>query len=331
VATNSPKDWFKAVGPKAAHDSLQDATNAGYFQLMADMMDQFAEAPEDILLVSTEAKKIKRARLAAEGHAEGSHFKSFGTAKQLDEEIVIQWLVQNSDMEEDDILKARQFDSDAPAHLYCHALALGMSYKHHDNVRVVDAWSSWACERHAAHQKPLEHFKASGGLLPNGQLNWKDRTFKMEFNCGGNLKGITHVGTGAKAKIDAKCQVTRDYDFKHFWSDVDAFTRMEPFPGVKIASFFNKGKSPFGANIAFGVNRKDLQEAFELETQKHLQAYRAKLEAVKGTSSEAMQRLQIQGNLKKQTSDARKVQMDATRAKALETVKKKGDKRKTDA
>ena len=56
-------------------------------------------------------------------------FSNISTVRQLDEAIVIQWILQVSDLTQDDVLSAKKFDPESPWQLYAYGTATSVFLK----------------------------------------------------------------------------------------------------------------------------------------------------------------------------------------------------------
>lgn len=326
--SDSPLAWFRIVGCKRRSDNFQDAKNESHFAMICEILNQFDEHPEDIVLVSSQAKKIKllRTKETERNASVAEMFTVIGTVRQLDEDIVCQWLCRHSDMTIADVMTAKRFDPDAPWQLYAHATALSLALKLPEILRNVEVWKRWSEARHALMKNCLATFKSSGGLLSSGQLSWMDRTFTMEFDSDEKLTKITHVVSGVGGILPKGIHITVQHDFKNFWSDADAVIKLAHFPGVKALSLFPKGSQPFGYML--GINTKECSLLLKAEVARFDDEYRKDLAKVKGsTDSTVTPRADIKKELATIVEARKSTTLEAARKKALENVQAKGKKR----
>ena len=73
-------------------------------------MTQLDDHKEDIVLVSTYAKQLKKLReeKAKKTNAVVEQFSNISTVRQLDEAIIIQWILEVSDLTKDVVLNAKK-------------------------------------------------------------------------------------------------------------------------------------------------------------------------------------------------------------------------------
>lgn len=322
----SVQEWFKAVGPKRTNNEMVDAQNRSLYAMISDMHDQFTQFPEDVPLVASEAKRIRLMRAKNESNSGITEvFTSFGKVRQLDEDILIQWVLAHSDLTTDDIMHMKAFDPESPHHLYCHATGLSMLFSLPEDMKIVAVFREWSTNRSEKLKNPLKAFKESGAILPSGQINWLDKTFALTW-VDDVLSKVEHVASGITAEVNQKANISKAFDFKHFWAEVDAYLKLDPFPGVKLIGFYKNKTNPFGYPL--GINRKDTRQAIEHEVKIIADRIRNDLKKVQGEAKDTQDRAAIKGQLEKIDADKKKNSMHAAREKALAAVAKKAAKRK---
>lgn len=270
-------------------------------------------------------KRLKNTHEAKDRACNTETFGGFGKVCKLDEDILAEWIVNNSDLQSSHVTAMKKFDNDSPYHVYCHAVGLSLQFVMPDELKMVAVWRGWSDWRHEQLGKRLQTFRAQGGLLPSGQVNWKNKLFDMRFAESGILTHMTHLQSGVEAKIPKKITISKSYDFKNFWCEADAYLKMDPFPGVKITALFDKKKDVLG--FVAGVNRKDCTEAIGKEVARHYREFMAKMEAVSGGGMSSS-RVALQQQLATVDQEWRADSSTAARTKALALVANKAQKRK---
>eukprot|EP00974_Lingulodinium_polyedra_P060865 5868656-Lingulodinium_polyedra.AAC.1 len=329
--SNSPLSWVKLLGVRKSSDALQDAKNQSHFSMLTDMMHQFSESPDDISMVATYAKKLKKMREEETGRKNSvvEHFSSISTVKHLDEDILIQWLLKQSDLTTSDMMLAKRFDPEAPWQLYAHATATGLFTKLPEALQNVEVWKIWSEQRQEHMKNNLKNFKETGGITETGQLVWKDRVMKFAFNKDSILIGITHVATGVAGQLPPGTHITKEHSFKNFWSEVDVVIRLGNFPPLKALMFFPQASTAFGYTL--GLNNKECANKMKGEVLVFEKSFSDDLQKVKGAqASSASTRAAIKQELTAIHDSKRQQQMVTARRKALENVAMKGKKRTLD-
>lgn len=326
----SPLSWVKLSGVKRVANPMQAEEDAANFGMIKEMLEMFDQNPEDIRLVYNHHKRVRKMRAeSSEGALAGSEkFTSFGTLRQLDEAIVLQWLEEVSDMSSADLMSAKKFDGDAPWQLYAHAVAGGLYSQLPAPCSFVAVWSVWSSKRHDTLKKPLSMFKQTGGLKANGQIDWSQRVFKLEWKSGNVLEKVLHIPSGTVGAIPKGAVITKDFQYRHFWSEVDAHVRVGKMPPIKMLSFFDVTPDLFG--YAMLTNKKDAKLAAEKEVAPCHEEFLDNLKKVGLEDTKHRKREEMKVGLEQVAKTKRNDQLATMREKALKSVAAKNTKRTLD-
>jgi hypothetical protein len=244
---------------KTGDDFLDERATAQHF-LWTQIMEAIDENPDDLQLLFAHSQKQRGKRaLKTVAHADvGDCFQKFGAITTLDEQVIINWVVAKSDLDEDEILEAKTHNGPKLAYeLWSAGTQTSLSWDLPKVLRNITLFLRYSDERYEATDKRIENIKKNGGLKDDGSIDFGMTTFCLEFNDTTDmLESMTHCSTQEKATLPKGHGLSRDYDFTSWWNDVDAEIRLKPMPGVKAMSFFNvsaKKECPFGYQV---VNNK---------------------------------------------------------------------------
>ena len=100
---------------------------------------------------------------------------------------------------------------------------------------------------------------------------------------------------------------------------------MDPFPGVRMMTFFAKTVKPFGVTI--GMNRKDSTAVFQAEAATFAAHFKKEVQKVTG-AGDMQQKASVKNEVKRAQDEKKKATSVAAREKAMQAVAKKLSRRK---
>lgn len=161
----------------------------------------------------------------------------------MDEEWLISWLTQRSDLTDDDMISMKKRDTEAVQQLLQYELQLPLTLKMHPHSkdkavtkRVLDARAN---EMRRRLSKP----RASG--MSSGVASWKDKYFQFKWTSDAFDAKVTHVHhwNGDVAEVPEHCIITRQHTLQLNWSDWLAQVARSPLPPLKLCDLFKASRN----------------------------------------------------------------------------------------
>lgn len=183
--------------------------------------------------------EAQRRRIAMNGVSdERDVFVHSTTLGKLDEDWLISWLTQRSDLTNDDIISMKKRDTEAAQQLLQYELQLPLTLKMNQfskdkavAKRVFDARANEMGRR-------LQRFRAAD--MAAGAASWKDKCFQFNWTSDTFDAKVTHVHhwNGDVAEVPEHCIITRQHTLQFNWSDWSAQVARSPLPPLKLCDFF---------------------------------------------------------------------------------------------
>ena len=303
----------------------ENERNQHSFTLLHEIVTHCDQYPADIGIIHNTTVKQKKKHLAQEKASEilSTQFPNFSTMKTLEEDFVMCWVLDNSDLSADDLIKARGADKDAAYLLAVCATQIPLSFKLPEDLNSKEIMAAFMSARNSKCGRRLQNFKRDGGLLASGKLNFRGKSFVLVWEEGSEeLKFIQHVSNPtAIFKKSPGAWLNKKCDFEHFWDDHAASARAEGLPKVALHTIFGKFPNKFGYSPA---NSKNID--FKNDIAEVVQEHCKKAEELKKGS----QASPLKGDLAKLDKAASKEKMQQVQEKMLAKINEKRLKRKLD-
>jgi hypothetical protein len=306
---------------KVACDEENDKNQHNY-RLLSDVLKHCDNFPEDVGNIHNNAMKLKKKREDQEkaNLMLSTQFQNFSTLKSLDEDFVMAWVLDHSDLTVEDILSARQQDKDCAYLLASCATQLPLHFKLPGELNSKQIMASFMTSRNRVCGLRLQNFKRRGGLQASGKLNFNHSSFVLTWaEQGDQLKTIHHISTPGNVKNTPGAWLTKKCDFENFWDDHSASVRVEGLPKVALHSLFGKQPTKFKYNPANSKNAEFKQEIVNI-VEEHVK----KAELMKKGSAASP----LKGDLAKLNAAENKEKMVAIQEKMLGKIAEKRAKRK---
>jgi hypothetical protein len=154
------------------------------------------------------------------------------------------FLASISDMSVLELAKAKEIDKDALDLLLVYGLQLSLTLKLPAACRVKNVLFDVLQKRHSIVGQRLQSFKTRGGLKSDFRLNFGlAGCYSIRFDADGNATHVDHISSES-VEVTIKGMITRDYLFSSNWSDVNAYTQLEPLPQFCLSKLFAVGVGP---------------------------------------------------------------------------------------
>ena len=92
-------------------------------------------------------------------------------------------------------------------------------------------------------------------LLADGTLDWGHGVYKLTFK-DNVATHVTHVPTGAKAKMPPRVEITREFDLLYGWSDLKAAAVCGEYLNFELHKFFVAGAGPHVVPVMKGQDKR---------------------------------------------------------------------------
>lgn len=247
-------------------------------------------------------------------------FDDISVVGRLPDDWMGGWISQVSDLGASDILRIRQFDNEAVLQLFVFATQLPPRLKLPDACRSKRLMVAPANSRHDAYMKRLSTFKAGGGVLPSGQLNFLNKIYRMTWE-NNRLTSIQYGADGTALTIPSHVHIMRDFEFEMGYLDGEARVVKRPMPAMKLITFWDKrsGPGPHTHDIITGGNNKRIATLVaELDAQ---------IQEADRQRTAGMYHNDIKNQLDEQKSEQRKASMKRAQQAAMVSLAAKRTKR----
>lgn len=310
----------KLPQPPPTGNAERDSDLVAKHTLLLKMIDGCIADYSFVLPLFTAYQEHER-NIAEDQKTSASYEERFTQATvfgRLDEGFAIKFLTTVSDMSAADISAAVRHNTDSIAELLEYTSQVPPQLRLLDELKVIEVCRRFLYKRSLDMQKPLKDFKAKGGVLASGGLNWKYGAYTLRFDQT-KLVEIT-FRNGDKAAVPADSGITNDYKLIRNYSDYRAALEKKPFPEIKLALFFERGMGPYHFPKPFSVRCKEYP-ALVAEMYASWEDDRAK--AGTGNHKEEVAVAEAKETISRDRNAKRKEQLDAARAKAQAVMKAK--------
>jgi hypothetical protein len=261
-------------------------------------------------------QRFKREQTVATSAVDASErFSKHASLGTVDEAWLIDFLASKSDMASTDIVESKKQDIKNPQHLLAMATNCSVQAALPACCGIKDVYRRVMDELICKNSNPLAHWKSGGGVVAGG-MNWKCGIFVPTFE-DGVLVAILHRPTGDKVVVPLEKSIRQgEYLLDENWSNRNAHFEKPPFPKVKLEIFFSKKTPLTGPWKQPSMKPKAFQELCE--------RHHTDWQRVRASTSQANVNTNTTSvELKKVSADKRRVSMDESKAKAMDTMQAK--------
>ena len=224
----------RKTGNKEADEKME-----GDFAMLTAVLAQCDRNHEDVKKLFTKSTQLQTdMEKSARKHADlGTTSSNAKTLLSFDIDLVMHWIVGNSDISETVMAAVYKYDNQAPYHLLSDALQISLKTHLPDCFGNVGLLTSYEGKRAKDLGNRLAHIYENGAIAANGKIKWDGVTYKREY-VDGKLESLQHVASGQMATLPDGHGINTCFQFGNWWSEDDASAALPPFPGVKVIDFF---------------------------------------------------------------------------------------------
>ena len=176
------QSWAAQIKPKRkSTDEETNQLNETNFVLVTDILQHCDKFPGDVIHISTHCMKLKskQTKLAQQAETLSTAFANFGTLKSLDEDFLMAWILDNSDLVVDDLLAARKQDKDAAYLIVSNGTQVPLGFRLPSELNSKEIMNTFLTQRHQQTGKRIADFKADDCLSSDGKLSFLNRSFVL--------------------------------------------------------------------------------------------------------------------------------------------------------
>lgn len=254
---------MKVPQPPRTGNPILDGDADARRECFMTIIDALQEDPSEVLPTFNELTKRLRMK-AKQLQVEGDKFASVTVFGKTEEDFATSFILSKSDMSLSDLVKAKQKDDSAVMQLLQYMLQYSPSLRYPEEAAVKEVTSRVFASREVLMGERLRRWKASGGLVAGGAVNWKKGAYQLVF-AEGLLTELKHH-SGDAIKIEDGIRIDNSYTLHANWDDFAAHLAKPPMPNVNLSMFFKKaGTGPWKHKRMTGACKefaRDVQAVF---------------------------------------------------------------------
>lgn len=236
---------MKVPQPPRTGNPILDGDADARRECFMTIIDVLQEDSSEVLPTFNELAKRLRMK-AKQLQCDGDKFSAVTVFGKTDEDFATSFILSKSDMTLNDLVKAKQHDDAAVMQLLQYMLQYAPNLRYPEEAVVKEVTSRVFCSREALMGQRLRKFKASGGFVASGTINWKKGAYELVFTAE-VLTEIRHR-SGDVVTADNTIRIDKAYTLHMNWDDFGAHLAKPATPNVNLAAFFKKGVAgPFGS------------------------------------------------------------------------------------
>ena len=192
------------------------------------------------------SKMRERQRSATSDAKDGMEFRAVSTLGGLDPDWVVDWVSGKSDMTVEEIVGAMESCQQAPYQMLAFAVQHPLTMKWPEQLRGQDDTGKWFDVRFDECGTRLRGFKASGGLAPDGKVDWSKGSYRPRFCEKNRLKEIEHANEDV-ITVPAHINIYKgSFSLDFNWDDWLACFVVPLMRDTPVHSLFKaEGKGPY--------------------------------------------------------------------------------------
>lgn len=247
--------------------------------------------------------------------AGASIFKSkITTLRSLDSHWVLNYLDSVSDLSVEELVKAKEMDDDAFSCLLSYDVQISWCARLPAACQCHDMMLAFLKKRREMCGNPLATFKADGGLLKSGALDWGKGCFDIEVNAKDSIIAkVTYRKTGDTIDLSGH-RISMMQQLRDNWFAGSASLIQPPMPPIRLCTFF---KAREGPNAIQNLSKPKAMSEFGAVVEAEVLAARTSATGSSGAKADAKQQLQAMTQKKRQEA------AEKAREKAKEHLQKK--------